>query len=221
MWKRLCQTGFFVTTLSGMVSAMPAGWEKEDKKSELALQHPFLRAHFRKLYLVSNLTEPRSRPSRFSEMVVDKQITHFIEGVQTSLGDLSSSVEQLLLSRQQVLDHEKSEEAGTAEMRRLASEISERSDKLRKKIHLVLSNLQSKDSFTPRVNKTARNTLYGAETDYIERQAGEAERLIQNFFFSSSPTIHVGELKHFNMLILLYRVREMARELERQISNHP
>jgi hypothetical protein len=198
--------------------------EKSNSKYSSALQHPLLRAHFRKLYLgVRTASEPRLRSSPFSEKVIDYQISHFISGVELNLEVLSKSVDQLVRSRKN-LSRSRTEEskfAVRANIRQLASVISKRSSRLRSSLRRILGHLRSKAEVVPTVNRNSRENSYVAEIFYIERQASNAGRLIRDYFFSSKPTVNVRDLKQHNMLILLHLAQEMAKALERDISLAP
>ena len=189
-----------------------------------ALQNPLMRSYFRKLYISARMnSEPRLRSSPFAETVIDYQISHFIAGVELDLKVLSESVGQLVQTRKKVSKSgsEESQFTARANIRKLASVISRRSNKLQRSLRRILIHLRSKAKISPTVTPNSRANFYAAETFYIERQASNAERLIRNYFFSSKPTVDVRDLKQYNMLMLLHLVQQMAKSLERDISLNP
>ena len=114
---------------------------------------------------------------------------------------------------------EESEFAARANIRKLASVISKRSNRLWRSLRRILVHWRSKAKILPTVNPNSRKNFYAAETFYIERQASNAERLIRDYFFSSKPTVSVHDLKQHNMLVLLHLVQKMAKALERDSSS--
>ena len=226
MLKYLLNIGVFSMLLVSVVAEgrQDSPEEEASPKYLSALQNPLLRSYFRKLYISARMaSQPRLRSSPFAETIIDYQISHFIAGVELDLKVLSESVGQLVQIRKKVskLGNEESQFTTRANIRKLASVISKRSNKLQRSLRRVLVHLRSKSKISPTVTPGSRGNFYAAETYYIERQTSNAERLIRNYFFSSKPTVDVRDLKHYNMLILLHLVQEMAKALERDISLNP
>ncbi len=192
---------------------------EKDKLPATALQNQILRSHFRHQYLSLQRTGESSRkPSSFSQTFVDRQIGHFLGRVEGRLEILQNSVDTLTEIRRQVTDGECDLDSRVrAHWREQTREISRTADDLRMMLSVVFLQLRSKDSFKPVVNPAANNLLFKVEVSRLQRETEAATRLIRSYLFNATSTVHITDLRHTNMLIFLYHIRQMARLLQEEI----
>ena len=207
-----------VATLGLVFSAslLPA---KEDEVPPNALQNQILRSHFRDQFLtLHSLVEPYESPSKFAQTFVDRQIKHFLKRVEEKLETLENSVADLTEIRRQVVDGEIEVDAKVRrQWKERTREISRSAEDLREKLANIFLQLRAKDDFKPEIHPAENNFFFEVEIRHLNREAKTATRLIRSYLFNASSTVHVTDLRHTNMLIFLYRIRQMARMLHEKV----
>ena len=192
---------------------------EEDEVLPSALQNQILRSHFRDQFLsLHGTVEPHESPSKFSETFVDRQIKHFLTRVEEKLDVLQSSVDALIEIRRQVVD-EKIEVDATVrrQWRERTREISNKAEDLREKLAAIFLQLRAKDDFKPRVSRAENNSFFEVEIRHLNRETEAAAQLIRSYLFNAASTVHITDLRHTNMLIFLYHIRQMARMLQEKV----
>ena len=61
------------------------------------------------------------------------------------------------------------------------------------------------------------NFLFEVEIRRLNRETEAAARLIRSYLFNATSTVHITDLRHTNMLIFLYHIRQRARMLQKRI----
>ena len=194
------------------------GGEK-DKVLPTALQNQILRSHFRDQFLsLHSFVEPYETPSRFAQTFVDRQIKHFLDRVEGKLEILQHSVDDLIEIRRQVVDGESELNSKVrSHWREQTRKISHSAEDLRQMLAVIFLQLRAKDDFQPQVNRAENNFLFEVELRRLNRETEAATRLIRSYLFNAASTVHITDLRHTNMLIFLYHIRQTARMLQKKI----
>ena len=198
-------------------TSLPGG--EEDKVLPTALQNQILRSHFRDQFLsLHSFVEPYETPSKFSQTFVDRQIKHLLDRVEGKLETLQNSVDDLIEIRRQVVDGERELNSKVrSQWRERTRKISRSAEDLRQMLAVIFLQLRAKDDFQPQVNRAENNFLFEVEFRHLNRETEAAIRLIRSYLFNAASTVHITDLRHTNMLIFLYHIRQMARMLQKKI----
>ncbi len=82
---------------------------------------------------------------------------------------------------------------------------------------ILLGGLEGKGDLRPRVGSSGRETAFATEMKFLEDEIGLAEDRILGYFFARDHTVEVDEIRNQNMLVHLYRVREMAKKVRKAL----
>ncbi len=208
-----------VTAALGLVISASLLPGKEDEVPPNALQNQILRSHFRDQFLtLHSFVEPYDTPSKFAQTFVDRQIEHFLNRVGEKLQILQKSVADLTEIRRQVVDGEIQVDGEVRrQWREQTRAISRSAEDLREKLANIFLQLRAKDDFKPKVHPAENNFFFEVEIRHLNRETEAATRLIRSYLFNASSTVHITDLRHTNMLIFLYRIRQMARMLHEKV----
>ena len=197
-------------------TSVPGG--EEDKVPPTALQNQLLRSHFRYQFLSLHSSTPYKTRSRFAQTFVDRQIKHFLGRVEGKLEILQNSVDDLIEIRRQIADRESELNLKVrSQWRDRTRKISGSAEDLRQMLAVIFLQLRAKDDFQPQVNRAENNFLFEVEIRHLNRETEAATRLIRSYLFNATSTVHITDLRHTNMLIFLYHIRQMARMLQKRI----
>lgn len=211
-----------------LIGAAPGGkllGAANDYSLHLARQNPILRNYFQEFLSGSGFSltfrhpeRPYSQNRQRDERRIDHQIDHFLKQLREKLDQLKASVSeakergQLMLSpgsdnqwRQQRVLWKKS-----------LKEVADRANDLRTMLSFVLVSFKKAD-FDPNPQPDQSNPGFQKELQFIEDQLKHAERQIGNYFFTPNHIVDVDELRGNNLLIDLYRIRQMSRKLSEAI----
>ena len=192
---------------------------EEDEVPPIALQNQILRSHFRDQFLaLHSVREPHTAPSRFAQTFVDRQIEHLLHRVERKLEILRNSVDDLIEIRRQVADGES--DLGSkvrSQWREGTRRVSRSAEDLRGMLAVIFLQLRAKDDFQPEANRAENNFFFEVEITQLNGETKAATRLIRSYLFNAASTVHITDLRHTNMLIFLYHIRQMARMLEKRI----
>ena len=83
--------------------------------------------------------------------------------------------------------------------------------------NILLGELEGKGDLKPKVGPSGRETAFASEIKFLEDEIGLAEERILGYFFAQNHTVEVDEIRNQNMLVHLYRVREMAKKLRKAL----
>ena len=198
-------------------TSLPGG--EEDKVPPTALQNQILRSHFRDQFLsLRSFVEPYETPSKFAQTFVDRQIKHLLDRVEGKLEILQNSVDDLIEIRRQVADRESELNSKVrSQWRERIRKISGSAEDLRQMLAVIFLQLRAKDDFQPQLSRAENNFLFEVEIRHLNRETEAATRLIRSYLFNAASTVHITDLRHTNMLIFLYHIRQMARMLQKKI----
>ena len=198
-------------------TSLPGG--EADKVLPTAFQNQILRSHFRDQFLsLHSFVDPYKTPSRFAQTFVDRQIKHLLNRVEGKLETLQNSVDDLIEIRRQVVDGKRELNSKVrSQWRERTRKISRSAEDLRQMLAVIFLQLRAKDDFQPQVNPAENNFLFEIEFRHLNRETEAATRLIRSYLFNATSTVHITDLRHTNMLIFLYHIRQMARMLQKKI----
>jgi hypothetical protein len=207
-----------VVGFGSLSAAGPQEEQVEPENAPLARQNTILRAYFRKQSLTvrSFHNSPASRNDPFVENFVDRQIDHFLSELQEKLLLLRSHFFSVQVSRTALLEVTSAEERQPALLRweNSLSQVERHSKDAWNMLRYVFTDLEDRDSFKPRLNSHDVESIFRRQTEFMGEEIAEAERKIQDYFFDSSHTVQLEDLKGENMLIHLYHVRQLAKKLK-------
>lgn len=184
--------------------------EGEEKKAPAGIQNSLLRSYFRQQYMTLHNGLQRDENPFFVDQFIDRRIEVFLEEIDrrlTSVRELEAEIEDLRAEQT----------AATAvplkrALRRLGDELGD----LRKTLSPIFLELKDKNRFRPEIDRTAQETPYAKEFEFIHRRVDAAEQRIRDYLFSSGSTVSVGALKGGDMLVALYEGAQMAKSLSKE-----
>lgn len=109
------------------------------------------------------------------------------------------------------------DKAARARFKTAVKELAERAHNLRTMLVFVLIDLKGNTDFKPGIKSEEAASGFEKEIEFLREQVQKADEGIRNYFFSPNHTVSLDELKGENMLAFLYRIREMAEELYKQL----
>lgn len=102
-------------------------------------------------------------------------------------------------------------------MKGTIKELAEHAHNLRTMLAFVLIDLKGNSEFKPEIKPEAVGNGFEKEIEFLREQVQKTDEHIRNYFFSPNHTVSLDELKGENMLAFLYRLREMAEKLHKQL----
>ena len=157
-----------------------------------------------------------ARRTALAERFVDHQINNYLHDIRTKLDSLKTHFAEL--ERAGNVLREEGRIAEKEEIQRrwegARKEVEKLANSLRNMLRYVFTGLKSKDDFKPRIDDAAGQDMFLRETRFMGKQIAESERRIVQYLFELNSTISLDELRGDNMVISLYRVRQMARALK-------
>lgn len=208
--------------LSCLVFLLIAPAPAYSESIEYGLQNPALRAHFRShLLSAAYATDRYGRPVHrvnpaALERSVERLTAHFLTELGKKLKALKSSYQQVSSFRQSLLSEglgPQSRGKLLKDWSKMLDELEDNADDLKDSIRMVMPGVKSKTEFRPEVNTSAENPAFGNEIAFIGSQIEQAERGIRDFFFTPNHTVTVDELAGDNLLIQLYRVEKLSKQI--------
>ena len=85
---------------------------------------------------------------------------------------------------------------------------------LHRMISYVFAGLKNKGDVEIDTGLEAKKIGFKKERLYLQKEIVKAEQRIRNYFFEPNHIIHLEELKGENMLIQLYRIRQITQKLK-------
>ena len=207
--------------------------EVTDENPPLSRQNPLLREYFRKRHQEGftqptfagqsrEQTSPRNKPTPEDpslDRLIDRQIDLFLEEIREKLGALETSFSELQRLRSQLWESQ--EILPLPQTKRswkpAVKTVEKKANDLYKTIGLVLTNLKKRGDLRPEIEPEAATKLFEAETLFIGNHIEKAKQGIEGYFFNPIHTVRLSELRGENMLGFLHQVREMCKELEKQL----
>lgn len=198
----------------------PAKDLTSDQEVNVARQNPILRAHFQKQFDRTFDSFDRGADDPFVERYIDGQIDHYLKNLRVRLLRMRVGY----ISTKEALDGKSGElpqRLPRTLHRRLKDSLKQLADAangLRSMIERILSGgLDRNGQVKPRVGRGSRETAFARELRFLKGEMESAEQRINDYFLNPTFTVDVEELRNQNMLVHLYRVREMANRLRKAL----
>lgn len=159
--------------------------------------------------------------TEFLENHVDQMLAHFLEELNEKIHILVGRFGAARLAQMhavRTLPYAGDEVTLLADWKESLQDVAGQADGLRRMLAMIFSDLESNSRFSPEIQGDAARADFRQEMAFIGAEIEEAVRQITRILFVSGEyTVSVGELQRGNMLMVLDRVRKMARELERRL----
>jgi hypothetical protein len=165
----------------------------------------------------------RASPDQL-ERHTDRLIEHFHDRLVKNLEDLDAGFREARQARTAWLAApRRSPERRLlwSESRKALDEVAGSAGDLRRLLSFPLVSLDSRDRFEPEIPPESAAGGFEREFSFLEEELTRAVEEIRNYFLAPTHTVSVGDLRSTNMMILLHRVREMARALSRIEPSEP
>ena len=160
----------------------------------------------------------RSRNSgrdRFNDALIDRQIDHYVTELREKLALLKTHFSEVERERETIRQATSTQVRRQARVnrKRALGGIQDQAGDLWNMLRYIFVALEDKGDFKPLIETTDTGSLFEKEIQFIGEQIEKAEKRITQYFFETESTISLEDLKGENMLIHLYRAREMAKRL--------
>jgi hypothetical protein len=192
--------------------------DQEREKVPPARQNSILRDHFRKQFskMGAFQNSPGRRSNPFAENFIDRQIDNFLSELQDKLSLLRSQLAQVEASRASILETFSPEEQRLARRgwEQSLKGIERSSGDVWTMLRYLLTGLEDRDKFKPHFSAQDRGAGFQRQVEFMAEETAQAERKIRHYFFESGSIVHAEDLTGENMLIHLFHVRQMAKELK-------
>ncbi len=199
------------------MSFSPSAQEEEAEELPPARQNPILRAYFgRQFANMRSFGTRRGGRDPFVDDYIDGRIDHYLEELRETLALLNNHFVQVEQAQDTILQGSSAQAIGQARVqwKNAFKGVQDEAEDLWNLLRYVLTALKDKGDLTP-VEPQGSDALYVKETQFIGAQIGKAEQRITEYFFRAESVIRLDDLKGENMLIHLYRVREMAKKIRK------
>ncbi len=156
----------------------------------------------------------------FVEQYVDRQIDIFLQQIREKLSDLKSRFAQVREMRERTLAAPpmgRDAVLNKKEWKRQLKELRDVAGALRQRLAFIFTDLDSKGDFKPQIEDRAVKTGFDGEMNFMEEQIKKAEQRIVDYLFVPRNTVNLQDLQYENMLIHLYRVKEVAGRIREKL----
>ncbi len=151
---------------------------------------------------------------------IDAQIDHYLKNVRIKLLRMKVGYSTVRETINVIADDSKYELSAVKRERvqNALKQLANAAKGLRSMIeNILLGELEGKGDLKPKVGPSGRETAFASEIKFLEDEIGLAEDRIRGYFFTRNHTVEVDEIRNQNMLVHLYRVREMAKKLRKAL----
>jgi hypothetical protein len=220
---------FFFMVALAIASSTPQD-EQPVEREELpaARQNVLLRSHFREMYPRSasggwNRRYEQPANDDFTERFIDRQIDNYLKELEKHLNRLEINMTvaeglraRILTIRTDSTLRQQYEEAVEGFDEAL-EEVQKGADRLKDQLEYAFTGLQGKKRLEHEIDSTSQEDFYGEELRFLRRQIEEADERVRNYLFRSVNTVDVKELQEETMMVCLYQVEQMAREVRKSL----
>lgn len=181
-----------------------------------ARQNPILREYFEKQYMTLDTIKDNDR---FMQDYIDRKIDYLLKQINERMAAVKSSFEEVGKAREETTParHEGGSQEAGQRLKAALKTLADQAESLRKMLSLMLVDLKSEVAFKPRLPAEAGRNRFENEIRFLAEQIEKAEQGIDDYFFQPNNVVQLEELKGENMMVFLYRVREMARRLRAEL----
>ena len=189
---------------------------------ECGRDNPLLRSYFLQQHLQNmSYTDVYGRRlyrgnMRFLEQSVDRLIDDFLKRIGQKLDALKLHFNAALRNREETLSGASdlpSRPQAQARWKDSMEEVADEAKALRRTLSYVLRGLENKSDFKPEIEAHAHISGFQKEIRFIQEQILKAEQRIKDYFLLPTHTINLENLQGQNMMIYLYRVEKLSKEL--------
>jgi hypothetical protein len=186
--------------------------------SPVARQNVILRQYFRQRYFsFYDSDSPLSANERFVESFVDSQIDDFIAKTDRRLRELNESYEVASKLRSRLAsDPETMDPVALRAYVTVLRRVGKLADNLRDDLAFIFLGLDRKGSLPQSIRSDAQKDFCEDELLYIGEQIDVAEKRIRNYLFEPDLIVDLESLRGENMLIRLYWVEQMTKEIRKR-----
>jgi hypothetical protein len=154
--------------------------------------------------------------SVFFEQCIDRQIDHYVSEIEKKLEQLQADLADIHETREQcekLSGRERIKEAFLL-FREPFDRLKKNSNEVYSDLRRVFTSLKNKEDFDLLVTPESRKLCYSDEITLLQLHLELADRKITEYFFGPQ-VVKANELGSSNMLLTLFRIREIASRLER------
>ncbi len=205
---------------SGLSAENTTADPESETKVAVAHQNPILRRHFRRQFARTFDSISRGPDDPFMDRYIDAQIDHYLKNVRIKLFRMKVGYSTVRETIDVTADDSKYELSAVRRERvqNALKQLANAANGLHSMIeNILLGELEGKGDLKPKVGPSGRETAFASEIKFLEDEIGLAEERILGYFFAQNHTVEVDEIRNQNMLVHLYRVREMAKKLRKAL----
>ncbi len=200
------------------MSASLGGQDAAEENELVPARHnQILREYFRGQFSGMRSTGSTRFPGsdRFNDALIDRQIDHYLTELREKLALLKTHFGEVERERETIRQASSTQARRQARVnrKRALGEVQDQAGDLWNMLRYIFVSLEDKGDFKPLIETTDTGSLFDKEIQFIGEQIEVAEKRITQYFFEADSTISLEDLQGENMLIHLYRVREMAKRL--------
>jgi len=216
--SRLCRLSFGVGCFYIAFASTLTLSQELEKPQFPARQNLILRQYFRTRFSEAYISQSHvtSSPSVFIENFIDRQIDNYITELDKRLNGIKFQSASLEVAAKELIFGE--EGPNYLQFREMWKESMERihddAGVLHRMISYVFAGLKNKGDVEIDTGLEAKKIGFKKERLYLQKEIVKAEQRIRNYFFEPNHIIHLEELKGENMLIQLYRIRQITQKLK-------
>ncbi len=208
------------------MSANLGGQDKAEEDELVPARHnPILREYFRRQFSGMRSSGRAGGPGRdrFNDALIDRQIDHYLTELRKKLALLKTHFGEVERERETIRQGASTQARRQARVnrRRALGGVQDQAGDLWNMLRYIFVTLEDKGDFKPLIETTDTGSLFEKEIQFIGEQIEKAEKRITQYFFETESTISLEDLQGENMLIYLYRAREMAKRLRERGGRAP
>jgi len=229
----LCLVAAGCSLLKGTLIGNLTTQNREEEKLPPAYENPILRDYFRKefTYKVDSHDHGENYPAFYNpdsrvsptdpltEEFIDQQIGGYVSELSERLALLKAHFAEVEREREAILGSTGSQEIREARVRLkdALEQVGNQAKDLWNMLRHVFTELKDRSSFKYRIDNQGKGLVFQNEIKFMREQIKRGEARIIEYFFESNNTIKAEDLRGRNMLVHLYQVHRMTRELREHL----
>ncbi len=206
---------------------------REEEKLPPANQNPILRDYFRNefTYRVGSNDHGEQHPAFYNpdsrdsptdplaEEFIDQQIDGYVSELRERLALLKAHFAEVEQEREAILKSTGSQEIREARVRLkdALEQVGNQAKDLWNMLRHVFTELKDRRGFKHRIDNQGKGLVFQKEIIFMREQIKRGEARIIEYFFEPNNTIKAEDLRGRNMLVHLYQVHRMTRELREHL----
>ncbi len=194
---------------------------REEEKLPPTNQNPILRDYFRKDFTyMGDSTDSRDSPTDpRAEEFIDQQIDGYVSELSERLALLKAHFAEVEREREAILELTGSQESREARVRLkdALEQVGDQAKDLWNMLRHVFTELKDRSGFKHPIDNQGKGLVFQKEIKFMREQIRRSEARIIEYFFEPNNTIKAEDLRGGNMLVHLYQVHRMTRELREHL----